>query len=160
MYKIAATRLNESLSNRRQKVYSVSTIQDSSHLKQPMRQPFFQNSLNSVWAPLFVLLVCVFVGSGCAPAVGDACDGGADCPGGVSCDTTAPDGYCLVPGCNRGDCPDTSICVEFDRDISYCLESCEQDEDCRDGYACRRDQLPDDSPIGFCYVPARSPESS
>lgn len=102
----------------------------------------------------------VVIGSGCAPAVGDTCEASTDCPSGVSCDTTAPEGYCLVPDCSRGSCPNTSICVEFDRDISFCMESCESDSDCRDSYACRRDQLPDDAAIGFCYVPARSPSGS
>ncbi|MGM0556245.1 MAG: hypothetical protein ACQEVA_07685 [Myxococcota bacterium] len=134
-------------------------MQDRQEFKHAMRRSFFQESTHTVLAPLLVVLACLLFGSGCAPAVGDSCETSADCPGGVSCDTTAPDGYCLVPGCTRGDCPKTSICVEFDRDISYCLESCEQDSDCRDGFACRRDQLPPDSPIGFCYIADSNPEA-
>jgi hypothetical protein len=120
-----------------------------------MRSPFFQISRLSRLLPLLVLLAGLLIGSGCAPAVGDACESSADCPGGSSatCDTTAPDGYCTVTDCERGDCPGTSICIEFDRDVSYCLESCDEGADCRDDYACRFDKLPDDSPIGFCYVP-------
>ena len=132
-------------------------MQDSPQLKHAMRQPFFQLSTLPRLAPFLALLVCLAIGSGCAPAIGDPCDSTADCPGGASCDSTAPDGYCLIPDCSRDDCPNTSICVEFDRDISYCLESCEEDGDCRDGYTCRRDKLPDNSPLGFCYVSARVP---
>lgn len=134
-------------------------MQNSSQIKHLMTRSFFHFSALTRHVAALFLLACLAFGAGCAPAVGDACETSTDCPGGVSCDTTAPDGYCLIPGCERGDCPNTSICVEFDRDISYCLESCEQDSDCRDEYACRRDVLPDDSPLGFCYVQTRAPEN-
>ena len=91
----------------------------------------------------------------CAPSVGDSCAARAECPSGAICDTTAPNGYCTFEQCVRNGCSDDSLCVFFDEDTSYCMQSCTDDADCRtdDGYVCRKDV----GDIPFCYVPATTP---
>ena len=119
-----------------------------------MQQSFFH-----IAVALFAVVALTALQTGCAPSIGDSCEVGSDCPGRSNCDVTAPGGYCLRPGCEAGGCPDTSICIEFDRDITYCMASCHSDDDCRDGYVCRRDHLPDNADLGFCYVEPRPPAS-
>ena len=117
-----------------------------------MQRSFFHICLTAS-----ILLVLALGQIGCTPSIGDSCEVGTDCPSRTNCDVTAPGGYCLRPGCQPGDCPDTSICIEFDRDITYCMASCRADDDCREGYVCRYDHLPAEAELGFCYVEPRSP---
>lgn len=59
------------------------------------------------------------------------------------CDQTQPGGYCTIPGCERGTCPDDAVCVLFEPlqprlSRSYCMAKCDGQGDCRrdDGYRC------------------------
>ena len=87
---------------------------------------------------------------GCGVAIGDACNTSYDCStSGMTCDLTAPDGYCLKEGCwQDSDCPDQGVCVEFVNDDRYCMATCSGDGDCRDGYECLTDAFGTD----YCYV--------
>ncbi len=91
---------------------------------------------------------------GCAPKIGDSCTRDIDCSKSSSdrrCDQAQPGGYCTTFGCNANACPDKAVCVLYnaavpgcsynDRDParvgrSFCMASCDEDDDCRDGYVC------------------------
>ena len=83
--------------------------------------------------------------SACAPEIGDPCENSVDCDiqNKRTCDLTLPGGYCTISGCEKGTCPDEAVCVAFrpepDRlSNSWCMASCDDNSDCRDGYRCRR----------------------
>jgi hypothetical protein len=105
--------------------------------------------------------VAIALLAGCSPAIGDECESSGDCPTGREfiCDNTVPGGYCTISGCRIGECPDASVCVIFDRNTSFCMASCEGDDECREDLVCRKDQNFEDEPMGYCYVPARAPQS-
>ena len=86
---------------------------------------------------------------GCGPQIGDSCENNDDCPEAAVCDTSVEDGFCTVTDCRPGDCPSESLCVEFSRHETYCMKSCETDEDCRDDHACLSD---DDVDGDYCFV--------
>lgn len=108
----------------------------------------FRSRCSTLVAAVFVALA---FGLGCSPQIGDACENNNDCPdeGGVICDRSVQDGLCTVPGCRAGECPSESVCIEYDRHESYCMRSCESDEDCREGHICRDDEEFDDR---YCFV--------
>jgi hypothetical protein len=99
---------------------------------------------------------------GCEPDIGDECSTSIDCStlGERLCDTTQPGGYCTIFNCEPDTCPDEATCVAFylaedpacgplDDGLasrfarSFCLYTCEDGDDCRDGYECisPRDRL-------------------
>ena len=104
----------------------------------------------TLWQFVLCLSLVALVGllSACSSEVGDACVTAQECPAGAICDTTAPDGYCTISPCEPNSCPQESVCVEFENDLSYCMARCETNEDCREGYTCRTDI----GPVKFCYV--------
>lgn len=82
---------------------------------------------------------------GVQKAAGAACTAAGECPAGgsgtVACETTWPDGYCLVADCAQHghDCPldaqpGGGKCVDFDG--AKCLAVCASKADCRTGYDC------------------------
>jgi hypothetical protein len=89
----------------------------------------------------------------CSPEIGDSCVTGQECGTGAFCDTTAPQGYCTISPCEAGLCPDESVCIEFDGEVTACMLRCNAPEDCRSGYACRDDK----GPVNFCYIAAPPP---
>lgn len=100
-----------------------------------------------------VVALCALLG-GCAAKIGDSCSYDIDCSRTASdrrCDKAQPGGYCTTFGCNANACPDEAVCVLYnaavpgctydDRDParvgrSFCMASCEDNDDCRDGYVC------------------------
>jgi hypothetical protein len=82
----------------------------------------------------------------CSKAIGDACTIASDCSinGDRLCDTSQPDGYCIVSGCDPGSCPDPSVCVAFNAHNPritrrFCMAPCTDDTDCRTPlYHCQR----------------------
>ncbi|MFB6375388.1 MAG: hypothetical protein ABEN55_20240 [Bradymonadaceae bacterium] len=95
-----------------------------------------------------VLLLTTLLAGGCVPAIGDECSTDGDCPANAICDSTAPGGYCTIPDCTTGGCPNDSICVEFGRETAYCMKHCDDDSDCREQYTCRESN----NSRQFCYV--------
>lgn len=94
---------------------------------------------------LFPLLVMPLLLCACGTSIGDECASSLDCSsqGSRLCDLTQPGGYCTLPGCERGTCPDEAVCVLFRPRIrrlatAYCMYECEGNGDCRegDGYRC------------------------
>lgn len=92
-----------------------------------------------------LLLLVSLATVGCAPAIGDECETALDCSqsGTRICDRTQPAGYCTIDGCERGTCPEDSVCVKFRPGkerlaVTYCMATCEDNGDCRDdeGYRC------------------------
>jgi len=81
----------------------------------------------------------------CAPKLGDGCERTQECSvnGDRTCDRSQPGGYCTIPDCSSGTCPDDGVCVRFQPDEprlsrSWCMESCSSTHDCnRDRYVCR-----------------------
>ena len=112
----------------------------------------------------------------CGNRIGDDCFRSLDCSssGDRICDTTSPNGYCTVFGCDVGTCPEESVCVRFfsasqnnrtcdpktedvstddcsfdefctlrglctlrNAEIRYCMEICEDNDECREEYECR-----------------------
>ncbi len=61
------------------------------------------------------LIACVLAATGCGKDIGDSCIVNSDCdPNGTRyCDTSSPEGYCTVQGCDVDTCPDDSKCVRF-----------------------------------------------
>ena len=101
--------------------------------------------------PLFFALELM----GCKPEIGDECTVSTDCSaaGERLCDTTQPGGYCTIFNCEPGTCPEEAICISYGSMLStvpacrdrnrrsryeetYCVAKCEEDDDCRGGYAC------------------------
>ncbi len=102
---------------------------------------------------LLGLLTCL--STACAPGIGDECASNTECNSqeGAICDVSIPGGYCTVPNCVPNGCPVNSVCVEFDRDNSFCMEACLADSDCRDEHVCREDLGNyGDENYGFCYI--------
>lgn len=63
-----------------------------------------------------VLLAGAALGAGgCGKEIGDSCIIAADCGSDlqVICDVASIDGYCTIPGCDYGTCPDEAVCVRF-----------------------------------------------
>ena len=95
---------------------------------------------------LFGLLISLVL-VGCGQEIGDACETALDCSsqGSRLCDRTQPHGYCTLRGCERGTCPEESVCVKFRPEqerlaVTFCMYGCEEDDDCRndEGYQCVR----------------------
>jgi len=90
-------------------------------------------------ATLFVVAAfCLLLAGACGRAIGDDCTTDSQCPTGAYCDKTMPSGMCVKGPCRvgLGDCPEESVCVEFKNGETYCMASCDDDGDCRDGYVC------------------------
>ncbi len=83
-----------------------------------------------------ILATALFVLGGCSAKPGDACEINTDCGQSMVCERSLPEGYCTRENCAVVECPAGGLCVQFDADTSYCMQPCEQDEDCRDGYIC------------------------
>jgi hypothetical protein len=92
-------------------------------------------------AVFFVLAIAC--GNGEGAVIGDPCGTGNGCgvnPRGA-CILSWPGGYCTEIDCALGSCPRGSRCVTavsfpnvpFD---DFCLESCNDNGDCRDQYRC------------------------
>jgi hypothetical protein len=73
---------------------------------------------------------------GCIAQVGDACETNVECGQALFCDLSQPSGYCTVTPCEIGECPKDSACIRFDDDSTYCMQRCEDSDDCRDDYVC------------------------
>ncbi|HJL17849.1 MAG TPA: hypothetical protein RMH99_19445 [Sandaracinaceae bacterium LLY-WYZ-13_1] len=95
---------------------------------------------------LGVLAILATSAAGCAPSIGDSCNGSLDCSvnGDRTCDRGRPNGACTVYGCEPDTCPDDSVCVRWRPDPSRlsftaCMRRCEDDGSCRvdEGYHCR-----------------------
>ena len=95
----------------------------------------------------------------CSADIGDDCTYDADCSadGDRYCDSSQPDGYCLIIGCGPDECPSEASCVNFvtpcptgegyedgtkcsliesNRGRTYCMKHCKSNSDCRDQYQC------------------------
>jgi hypothetical protein len=91
----------------------------------------------------------------CQPSIGDSCSNASDCSVQEqrTCDTTVPDGYCTVLGCDADTCPEEAACIGYQSVIStapecssvqtrprlqrtVCMKKCKHNSDCRGGYAC------------------------
>jgi hypothetical protein len=104
------------------------------------------------WAIGFAALA-----TGCTAHIGSSCTQPTDCSaeGDRVCDVAQPGGYCTVLNClgSAGSaCPDNAVCVEFQvavpgcpyddyesparTGLSFCMEHCGSNSDCRDGYVC------------------------
>ena len=84
----------------------------------------------------FTLFSIGMLSLGCAPKIGDECTANLDCGTQITCDLSQPDGYCTVPDCLAGSCPEESICVTFSNEENWCMGICSTNEDCRAGYEC------------------------
>lgn len=97
---------------------------------------------------VWIAACALFFFAGCSPQVGDECLTSQECDPGAICDTSAPGGYCTVTPCQANECPEESVCVEFESKETFCMLRCSSNGDCRDGYTCRSDR----GPTKFCYV--------
>jgi hypothetical protein len=91
--------------------------------------------------------------------VGAFCTTDADCGEGHQCydyrqsSTWVPDGYCLLRGGGcmlRNDCPPGTRCapLPFAEIPGVCMLACDDDADCREGYACQTVELFPGDPEG------------
>jgi hypothetical protein len=104
-------------------------------------------STSRAFSCLWTLLIgAILLGSAaCAPKLGDGCKRPQECSvnGDRTCDQSQPGGYCTIPDCSSGSCPDDGVCVRFQPDEprlarSWCMASCDNTRDCdRDRYVCR-----------------------
>jgi hypothetical protein len=108
-----------------------------------------------------VLLLGACLAFGCKPQIGDKCSTSTDCSqtGDRLCDISQPSGYCTVFNCEpkgsnaQAACPDGASCIAFASNPSsvsgcasdlgatpytrtFCLKTCDNGHDCRDGYVC------------------------
>ena len=114
----------------------------------------------SPYSTLLIALGVGAAGAGCSPSIGSSCVVSTDCSaqGDRICDTAEPGGYCTVINCGSGTCPDNAVCVEFGPSasgcpysdyaapgrfaMSFCMQACSSDSNCRDGYVCRDPRQP------------------
>jgi curli biogenesis system outer membrane secretion channel CsgG len=91
---------------------------------------------------LACILVCL---AACSPRIGDSCSSSVNCSinGDRLCDTTQPNGACVVFDCQADQCPDDAVCARFNPaeprlSVLACMRRCSSDSDCRsgDGYRC------------------------
>lgn len=101
---------------------------------------------------ILMLVICtaLFVVQ-CSPAIGDSCRTSNDCPTAAFCDITVPNGYCTIGQCDAGECPDNSTCITFDSETSYCMKTCDSNDDCREEHICR-DSVKGQTTTSFCYI--------
>ena len=61
------------------------------------------------------VLLAAALAAGCGPEIGDSCLVSTDCGSGgnLICDQASLDGYCTIPGCDYGTCPDEAVCIRF-----------------------------------------------
>ncbi|WP_437325760.1 hypothetical protein [Sorangium sp. So ce381] len=107
-------------------------------------------------ALLLVVLGASSLLAGCGPQIGDPCTSSLDCVQAeqqLLCDGTQPGGYCTVFNCEPDGCSGSSVCVAFNPVIdpacselenvrwprferTFCMATCDEDDDCRRGYSC------------------------
>lgn len=97
---------------------------------------------------LAVVIAGAIFATGCEPQIGDACDGEQDCPSAATCDRSVEDGLCTIRDCRPGTCPSEAVCIEYARHEAFCMKSCEDDGDCRDGHQC----IDDDHDARYCFI--------
>ena len=90
-------------------------------------------------ALLAALIPLAILAPACSPLVGDACEDSTDCGRSMFCELSLPGGYCTLENCDNKNCPDDGVCIRFTEDISWCMQPCEGNGDCRDGYTCVKD---------------------
>lgn len=98
---------------------------------------------------------------GCTPEIGDRCVLSTDCStrGDRLCDTSQPQGYCTQFNCAKNSCPNDGACLLFNASVpgcgyddragnygsrvarSFCVATCDTNEDCRSGYVCTDPRL-------------------
>lgn len=99
---------------------------------------------------LFALLACLALA--CSPTVGDKCTTDSKCGTSLSCDLATPEGYCTKTPCRAGECPAEGTCVDFGAEKTFCMRTCDPDNECRSGLACR--------PAALCGPEAPTPTSA
>ena len=90
-----------------------------------------------------------------AGSPGSPCTTNADCMGGANAECIPeadgwPGGYCIIKGCEAGDCPAGSECFQTTDGSTLCLDECTSTSDCAAGYGCLD--------VGAC-IPACTPGS-
>lgn len=111
------------------------------------RMRFFASYAPHRWAWHAFGLAVSLGAVGCEPDIGDDCEASVDCSvsGDRLCDRSVPGGggYCTISGCEKGTCPDDSICVKFRPEperlsTTWCMKPCDGNGDCRteDGFYC------------------------
>ncbi len=68
---------------------------------------------------------------------GAPCSSTNPCGGDSVCNEAWPDGYCTSWSCRGGitRCPGDGVC-DIVNDVRNCLDACEEERDCREGYSC------------------------
>lgn len=85
-------------------------------------------------------LLLVTMAAACAPVVGDPCQTDAECGTSLVCDSvTTAEGYCTRSPCRAGECPVEAVCVDFGSESTWCMRSCSDGQECREGLTCRTD---------------------
>jgi hypothetical protein len=92
---------------------------------------------------LLPVIALLSLAAACKPEIGDECELSTDCSatGDRLCDTTQPAGYCTIFNCEPGSCPEEAVCIGFNMESarffrSFCMRTCEGNDDCRTGYEC------------------------
>ncbi len=89
-------------------------------------------------------------GAGCAAGIGDECSTSSDClVDNAVCDTTVPDGYCTRTPCESGACGEDAVCIEYPNGETFCMASCDSNDDCREGFRCLHSTISD---ADYCYI--------
>lgn len=90
-----------------------------------------------------VAALALLLPGACKKVIGDTCTANTDCSISADriCDLSQTGGYCTVPGCEPGSCPDNGVCVYFDAHAPrlrrrFCMAGCNGDDDCRTDYQC------------------------
>ena len=74
--------------------------------------------------------------TGSAGAIGASCAADTDCNAGLNCLTNFVFGYCSQACTSDANCGSDALCIDQGGGVSRCMDSCQNNEQCRFGYAC------------------------
>jgi hypothetical protein len=81
-----------------------------------------------------LLLFLAVITAACGHKIGDACLTGTDCSNQDNvarvCDTTSPQGYCTVEGCDFQTCPGEAVCARFFPGVESTAPACTTGTEC------------------------------
>jgi hypothetical protein len=87
----------------------------SRHMSRPLPSPLGGPRIRAWLVAPALMFALGLALAACGHSIGDSCKANVDCSpmGDRFCDTSAPDGYCTIEGCDETTCPSEAVCVRF-----------------------------------------------